>query len=63
MADRRTTLEKALDRTKREFSARLLKARREGRLWEEMQVIEREGMRAFRKELNAKSNGHKPRRK
>jgi hypothetical protein len=63
MADRRTPLEKALDRTKRELSLRLLRARREGHLWEEMKAIEEEGMRAFRKELNGKSNGQKLRRK
>jgi hypothetical protein len=63
MADRRTTLDKALDRTRRELSQRIMKARREGRLYEELKAIEREGESAWREiqkgERNGKSNGRK----
>jgi hypothetical protein len=59
MAQHKDLVVAEVRRIRDRVSRRLLAARRQGRLHEELVAIEAEGMRAYREALNGSSNGHR----
>jgi hypothetical protein len=57
----RSSLDAALDRTRRDLSRRLMRALREGRLREEFKAIEREGGAFEAEAMNGHANGRSKR--